>query len=280
MVKFLRLYFRLWRHHQIPVRAAALTYTSILGLIPMLAVCLSAFSLVVGVQQLSTGFKGFLMKYLVPSAGNQVATLIDNFLAKVQFKAIGYVGFAAVLLTALLMLSSIEDSINRIWSIRKKKKLWKRFLTYNLILFLGPVSVSLSIATTTVVSKYFPQFHNRANLGALLLSAVLITLTYKIFPNKKVHWRAAAISGLSVALICELAKLVYAAYTHKMMFYNKVYGGLAVLPLFLVWIYVNWTIFLAGALFCYMLQHYRSLLRKGAYDAKAHEAHKGEYTPP
>ncbi|MGE3263446.1 MAG: YihY/virulence factor BrkB family protein [Bacteriovoracia bacterium] len=268
MLKFLRLYFRLWQHHQIPVRAAALTYTLILGLIPLLAVCLSALSLVVGIQQLSVGFKAFLLKYLLPSAGNQVANLIDTLLAKVQFKTIGYIGVAAVLLTALLMLSSIEESINRIWSIRKKKKLWKRFLTYNLILFLGPVSVSLSIATTTVVSKYFPQFLLRANLGAMALSAVCVTLTYKIFPNKKVHWRAAIISGTLVALMLELAKFLYASYNTKALFYNKVYGGLAVLPLFLVWIYVNWTIFLAGALFCFMLQHYKSLLRKGSHDEK------------
>jgi membrane protein len=258
------------------VRAAALTYTLILALIPLLAVCLSAFSLVVGKSRLSVEFKAFLLKYLVPSAGNQVGTLIDNLLEKVQFKAIGYIGFAALLLTALLMLSSIEESINRIWSIRKKKKIWKRFLIYNLILFLGPVSVSLSIATTTVISKYFPQFQSRAKLGALLLSAVLVTLTYKIFPNKKVQWSSAIISGVAVATICELAKLAYSAYTHKALFYNKVYGGLAAVPLFLVWIYLNWMIFLAGALLCYMLQHYRSLLRKGHQDENHGKKTPGE----
>lgn len=264
MLKFARLYFRLWKYHQIPVRAAALTYTLLLGLIPLIAVCLSVLSLVVGVKQLSVDFKAFLMKFLVPSAGNQVANLIDNFVSKVQFKTVGYIGFAIVLLTALLALSSIEESINRIWSIRRKKKLWKRFLTYNLILILGPVSVSLSLATTTVVKKYFPQLLLKANLGSMFMFATVVTLTYKIFPNKKVHWRAAIISGWLVAVICELAKLGYARYITKALFYNKVYGGLAAFPLFLVWIYLNWTIFLAGALFCFMLQHYRSLLRKGS----------------
>lgn len=248
------------------MRAAALTYTFLLGLIPLLAVGLSAFSLVVGVKQLSVEFKSFLLKYLVPSAGNQVATLIDHALGKVQFKTIGYIGFTFVLLIALLTLSSIEESINRIWSIRRKKKIWKRFLIYNLILFLGPVSVSLSIATTTLVGKYFPQFYLKANLGVAFIVALLITLTYKIFPNKKVHWRAAIISGCLVAVICELAKWAYALYTKQAFFYNKVYGSLAVLPLFLIWIYANWMIFLSGALFCFMLQHYKTLLRKGSFE--------------
>lgn len=264
MIKFLRLYWHLWQRHQIPVRAAALTYTLILSLIPLLAVCLSVFSLVVGVQQLSTEFKGFLLKYLVPSASNQVIHYLDNFIAKVQFKTIGFIGVAALLVTALLLLSSIEESINRIWGIRKKKKLWKRFLIYNLILFLGPVSVSLSVATATVVSKYFPQLLLKANLGALLINALLVTLTYKIFPNKKVEWKPAVISGLAVSFTCELAKWGYAIYSAKALFYNKVYGSLAILPLFLVWVYVNWTIFLAGALLCFMLQHHRNFKLRGA----------------
>lgn len=273
MVKFVRMYMRLWVRHQIPMRAAALTYTLLLSLVPLIAVCLSVFSLVVDVNKLSLTFKLFLFKYLATGAGTAVGRTIDGFLAKVHFKAIGYVGFGLLLLFSLMMLASIEDSINRIWAIRRKKKLWKRVIIYNLILFLGPVSVSLSLATATVVSKYFPQLLPKANLGVLVIGTLFLTLTYKIFPNKKVSWLAALFSGLLVALASELAKWGYAGYMAKMLIHNKIYGTLAVFPLFLIWIYVNWVLFLAGALLTFMLQHY------GTFQVNEQAKHE-EYDPP
>lgn len=257
------MYLRLWRHHQINMRAAALTYTLILSLVPLLAVCLSVFSLFVDIKRLSLEFKTFLFKHLAAGAGVMVDKQIDTFLAKVKFKTLGYVGFFALLLISLLLLNAVEDSINRIWSIQKKKKLWKRILTYNLLLFLGPVSVSLSLATTTIVMKYFPHLAVKANLGAVFISAILLTLTYKIFPNKKVWWSAALISGILAAVSLEVAKWAYTSYSAKILFYNKVYGSLAVLPFFLIWIYLNWLLFLGGALLTYMLQHYKTLNVRG-----------------
>jgi membrane protein len=257
------MYLRLWSRHQIPMRAAALTYTLLLSLVPLIAVCLAAVSLVIDIKKQSLDFKLFLFKHLAAGSGVTVGRTIDTFLAKVQFKTLGYVGFAFLLFLALLMLASIEESINRIWSIRQKKKVWKRVLIYNLILLLGPVSVSLSLATTTVVNKFFPQLGMKASLGIVLISAIFITLTYKIFPNKKVSWLSALLSGVLAAVALEFAKWVYAGYMAKMLIHNKIYGGLAGLPLFLIWIYVNWVIFLAGALLTFMLQTHGFLKPKG-----------------
>lgn len=259
LFKFCKTYINYWLKHQISLRAAALTYTFILGMIPALAVCLSAFSLFFDINRYAADFKFFLLKQLAAGSGLAVTKYLDNFLSHVRFKAIGYIGFAALLITSLLLLSSIEDAINRIWSIKKRKAIWKRFIIYNLILFLGPVTVSLSVASTAIVTNFFPAMILKANIGAVLISTLFLTLTYKIFPNKKVEWLPVITSGLIVAIISELAKWGYAIYTAKALFYNKVYGGLAVLPLFLLWIYLNWTIFLGGALLSFMLQHKKSL---------------------
>lgn len=252
------MFVRLWGHHQISLRSAALTYAFILALIPMLAVCLSAFTLFADIGYLNTRFMGFLMEHLAPGSGKAVQGHITAMLGKVEFKKIGYVGFAVLLVIALLLLSSIENAINRIWSIRRHKDLWKRVVIYNLFLVLGPVSISLSIATTAMVAKLFPEYIAKAKLGSVLINWVLLTLVYKIFPNKRVHWSAAFVAALVACFSFEAAKWIYAVYVAKTMFYNKVYGGLAVLPLFLVWVYVNWNIFLGGALFSYMIQHRRS----------------------
>jgi membrane protein len=257
------MYWRLWKRHQIPMRAAALTYALLLSLIPLLAVCLAVISLVIDIKKVTGDFKLFLVKHLATGAGNIVGQTIDSFLPKVHFKTLGYVGFGVLLMIALMLLASIEDSINRIWSIQKKKKLWKRVIIYNLILFLGPVSVSLSVATATIVQKYFPQLLFKANLSIIVISSIFLTITYKIFPNKKVNWSAAFFAGLLVAIATEVAKFAYAGYLGKMMIHNKIYGSLAAFPLFLIWIYLNWLFFLAGALFTFMLQHKNTFRTSG-----------------
>ena len=270
------MFFRLWGHHQIGLRSAALTYAFILALIPMLAVCLSAFTLFWPVQDLNARFMAFLMEHLAPGSGKVVQGHITGLLTKVQFKTIGYVGFGVLLVIALLLLSSIENAINRIWSIRRHKDLWKRVVIYNLLLVVGPVSISLSIATTAMVGKLFPQYLAKANVGSALINTTLLMLVYKIFPNKRVHWSAAFAAAVLACASFETAKWIYAVYATKAMFYNKLYGGLAVLPLFLVWVYVNWNIFLGGALFSYMIQHRKSFRvapgKKSERIAKADQA--------
>lgn len=253
--RFVRMFFRLWSHHQISLRAAALTYALILAFIPLLAVALSGGSLFIKGRDLNSMLMPFLEQHLAPGSATKVAKVIDTLLAKVHFKAMGYVGFTALLVTCLLLLSSIENSINRIWSIRRKKELWKRVVIYNLLLVLGPASVSASLATITWISHFFPKYVAKANLGAFLINGIFFAFVYKIFPNKRVSWVASFLAGFLASGAVDLAKLGYAIYTTKALFYNEVYGGLAVFPLFLIWIYVNWNIFLGGALLTYMIQH-------------------------
>jgi membrane protein len=253
--RFLRMYIRLWSHHQISLRAAALTYALILAIIPLFAVALSGGSYFIKGRDLRSFLMPFLAQNLAPGSAEKVGSFINDSLAKVHFRAMGYVGVGALLFTCLLLLANVENSINRIWSIRKKKELWKRAVIYNLLLVLGPASVSVSLSTITFVGRMFPRYLARANLGAFLIDIILFGFVYKVFPNKRVHWFATLVGALSAAFACEVAKYGYAIYTHKALLYNEVYGGLAVIPFFLVWVYVNWNIFLGGALITYMVQH-------------------------
>ncbi|MGZ3703026.1 MAG: YihY/virulence factor BrkB family protein, partial [Bdellovibrionota bacterium] len=251
--RFIRMFIRLWHHHQISLRAAALTYALILAIIPLFAVALSGGSLFIKGRDLNSMLMPFLVQNLAPGSAAKVGNLINTLLAKVHFRAMGYVGFGALLFTCLLLLSSIENSINRIWSIRKKKDLWKRVVIYNLLLVLGPASVSFSLSTITFLGHMFPKYVAKANIGVFVVNALLFSFVYKIFPNKRVNWVATFAGGTAAAAAAELAKYGYTIYTAKAFFYNEVYGGLAVLPLFLIWVYVNWNIFLGGALLTYMI---------------------------
>jgi membrane protein len=218
-------------------------------------VALSGGSLFVKGRDLKSMLMPFLVQNLAPGSVEKVGNFISESLVKVHFKAMGYVGFGALLFTCLLLLANVENSINRIWSIRKKKELWKRAVIYNLLLILGPASVSLSLSTITFVGRMFPKYLARANIGAFLIDVALFGFIYKVFPNKRVDWFATLIGAVSAAVACESAKYGYAIYTQKALLFNEVYGGMAIVPFFLVWVYVNWNIFLGGALLSYMVQH-------------------------
>jgi len=262
IIHFFKVFTRLWKKNQISLRAAALTYNFIFGLVPALAVCLSILSFFVDIKSAGSNLKSFLLKNLATGTGNAVTQYLDQFLVNLRFRTIGYVGFGALLITSILLLSNIEDSMNRIWSIDKNKKIWKRFIIYNLMIFIGPFCLAIFLATTMLAKKYTPHLLVQANVGTILITTCLITFFFKVMPNTKVQLSGAFISALLVALVSELAKFAYAAYTTKALLYNKMYGGLAALPLFLLWIYLNWIIFLAGTQLNFFLQNRRALMNK------------------
>lgn len=261
VMKYLRLYIRLWFKHQIPMRAAALTYTFILAIVPALAVGLSVITVIFDLKKkYQMQFKLFLLKNLAAGAGDTVTRYIDGFIENVRLKTIGYVGFAFLVITSLLLLSSVENTINRIWAIRRPKKVWKRVLIYNLILLFGPVAIVISLAATTLFRRYLPHMVLEAKITSVLLNTMVLAFIYQVMPNQKVRIGGSLISAFTTALVFELAKWAFALYTAKAIFYNKVYGSLATLPILLIWIFVNWCLFLGGALFHFILEN-----RKGFY---------------
>ncbi len=259
---FLRFYFQLWWRQQISVRAAALTYTTTLALVPALAIIFAAMGLLVDLKTLNHELRDFLYKNLSTGTGSQVVNYLESVLGKVRVRTLGTVGFGTFLVTSLMMIANVESAINRIWGIRYPKKFWRRFFVYNVFLIIGPLCAALSISVSTVILKYFPQMLFPANLTSVVVVTFFVGTVYKMLPNRKVSWGWALLSALFVAIAIELAKWGYSIYTARSLSHNKIYGALAVLPFFLIWIYVNWIVFLSGALLHYILEkreYYRSV---------------------
>jgi membrane protein len=250
---FVKAFAHLWNENQVSIRAAALTYTFILGLVPALALCFVMFSFFADFGSLQIELKTFLLKNLATGTGQNVAQVIEQGLKNLRFKTIGYWGLGGLMLTGLLLLAAIQDSMNRIWQVKVQQRMWVRFILFQSFFALGPVSVALTMAVLAFVSKYFPKFFYPAQLASVLLCTLLFTSMYKILPAAPVKWKNALLSGLLAAIAIECAKRGFAVYTAKTMFYSKVYGAIAVLPFFLIWIYLNWTIFLSGTQLNYML---------------------------
>ena len=253
-------FIRLWDKNEISIRAAALTYTFILGLIPAVAVCLFILSGFVNFHDLQNDFKLFLLKNLAAGTGNTAVAYIDQFLGKVHFNAMGYVGAGALVTTSVLILSSLEHTMNKIWGIHKNRPIRKKIFIYTLLIIFSPLGISLSIMASTLIQKYAPHFFFEATILGFLFNTLFFTFIYKTIPNRKVDWKYALFTGIIIAILSDVAKWGYTVYTAKALFYNKVYGSLAALPFFLIWIYVNWIIFLTGTQLNCVLQN--------AHDAK------------
>ena len=255
MRQFIVIYFREWKKNYIPMRAAALTYTFILSIVPAIAFCLYLLSRFIDLKSVQSDVKDFILKNLATGTGTHVTQYLDRFIANINFKKIGHVGLVGLLITSVLLLTAVEESMNHIWQVKQKKPIWKRVFILATFFIFGPLSYFISMSVSTYIAKYFPQFLIPANFAAILISTIFFTVIFSVIPNTKVLLQNAFYCGFATAVFLEVAKWAYTIYTKKYLFYNQVYGGLAALPLFLIWIYINWLIVLSCTQLNYVLQH-------------------------
>lgn len=250
---FCHSFGKLWLENQVSIRAAALTYTFILSLVPALALIFAMISFFADIRSHQAELQAFLMKNLATGTGESVVQFIDKGLRNLRFKTIGVWGLGGLMITGMLLLSAIQGSMNHIWRSERKQRVWARIILYQAFFALGPVGISLAMAALAVVAKIFPKFFYPTQIASILLCATLFSAMYKLLPATYVRWKNAIIAGLVAAVALEISKRGFAIYTTKAISYNKVYGGFAALPLFLIWIQINWLIFLSCTQLNYML---------------------------
>jgi membrane protein len=192
---------------------------------------------------------------LMPKA---IANTITSNLTQFASKATGLsaVGGIALVFTSVAMISTIERAFNQIWKVRRPRPLVQRVLVYWALVTLGPLAFGLSL---TLTSQLFSATNGLMSLvpflGAVFYTVVSVALTtgayallYSVVPNRDVDWRDAVWGGLVAAIAFEIAKRVFAIFIRQFPTYAIIYGALAALPLFLVWMYLSWMITLVGAL--------------------------------
>ena len=291
-IRAVTCFFDCWKRHQITTRAAALTYTSILSVVPAIAVCVFLFAKVStlgGIPQsihwfllkhlqekyirwvieftdfsdAPIKFKLFLIENLAAGLGSNVFEHLDNFISNVRFESIGVSGTIALLITSILLLFTIENSMNKVWCVPINKGFFRRICLYTLALIFAPLVLSISFTTSTLVTSFFPAFLLPAKIATFSSTTILMTFCLVFLPNTKVHIRPAFISAIYVSVGLELLKFAFGIYTKNALIYSALYGGMSALPFFLVWLYFNWMLFLSGCLLCFTLQNYKQLGKLG-----------------
>ena len=272
---FARQVVKRFEHDRCQRVAGALSFTTTLAIVPLTAVMLAVLSFAPGFSAWMNVLQDFIYSNFVPAAGEAVQKYLTQFASKAgRLTAVGLVFLGA---TAILLMATIEQALNDIWRVANTRKLLYRFLAYWALLTFGPILVAGSL---TLTSKLFTlPFLGRAEVTLLreVLDVVLplafefgaVVLLYTVVPNVQVLWRNALAGGLFAAVLMEVAKYLFAAAMKYFTTYQIIYGAIAVLPIFLVWIYISWVIILLGAIVPATLNGWQWTGRIGKEDTPA-----------
>jgi len=233
--------------------AASLAYTTLLGLVPLFTVAfayVARFPLFEPTQQ---ALESFLLRFFLPGSGRVIHQYLTEFTAKsAELKGIGTV---FVILTVFLLVWQIESEINAIWGVRAPRSVLRRTLIILVGLTAGPAFIGAtvyfiswlideSVALVPVRSQTLALFVQPV---ALAVETLVFTLMYWLVPAQLVRFRLAFFGGLLAGIAFEVAKYGFRFYITHYQTYQAIYGALATLPLFLLWIYLSWIIVLVGA---------------------------------
>lgn len=251
-----------FRGEAITLRASALTYLTLLALVPLLAVVYSVVDLFSGEVQIHDRVQSYVNSQLGIGAGAAIAGALTTFTSKATIQTLGAIGFAALLISVLSLLWNIESAFNHIYAVKKPRSPVQRLLKYWSFLTLGPVLLTLSIYVTWSISR-LNQAHGNPGHSEIrhvisVLSSIAITYAglaflYKVLPNARVRLRSAVVAAFTAGTAWELAKFAFAWASGRMVQVHRIYGSVAVLPITLTWLYISWWIALVGCRLCYAL---------------------------
>jgi len=277
-------YSRLWRafcrlHYlvgygflkdQCIIRAAALTFTTILSIVPFLAV---AFSISKGFGlQNSDKMREWILQ--VTAGRPEVADKIIEYIDRTNVQALGWVGVATLLFTVLSMVGTIEKAFNTIWHVKKGRTAWRRVADFFPVILFGPlflfvassfnVSLQKQELVTTVLSVETIGWLQAMFLKIMpyLLIVLAFTMMYAFIPHVHVKFQSAVIGGAMGGILWQTAQWGYIHWQIGAAKYNAIYGSFAQLPVLLIWIYISWIIVLLGSEVSYAWQNINSFVKQ------------------
>jgi membrane protein len=245
--------------------AGSLAFTTTLALVPMFSIATILIGYLPGFVSWREALQKWLVGSLVPGAiSNGVSAYVTQFSSKA--KGLTLFGSVGLVLTTFFMLITIERAFNQVWGVKIPRSFLKRMFIFVTATFLGPLLLGLSIYLTSLLVsasqgwiRHLPlAFELLASILPIILTALTFLMVYKMGPSAFVEWKDALTGGLVAAVVFEFAKLGFAYFVAKMPVYKTLYGAFAIVPLFLLWIYLTWWVTMAGAVLTAALPELRA----------------------
>lgn len=241
------------RDLRLPQVAGSLTFTTVLALVPLLAVALAIFATFPMFSDFRAALEKNVLRELLPTEhAGVLLSYLSGFAKKAgQLTALGLV---FLVMAAMMMIATVDRTLNELWHVRGKRPLVQRVLVYWALITLGPVLIGASVAAmsyvltqSTEVLRDLPRVLRAAlSYTPLILSVLAYAALYVLVPNRKVAWSHALTGGAVAALAGESIKAGFAWYIRSGGVAN-IYGAFAVVPFFLIWVYLSWLAVLVGA---------------------------------
>jgi membrane protein len=246
-------------------RAAGLVYTTLLSLVPFLAVMFSVLK-AFGAHQQIEPLLNQVLEPLGPK-GAEVTGQIIGFVNNLKVGVLGAVGVAGLFYTTYSLIDKIEQSLNAIWRVKQGRTWARKFTDYLSVVLVGPVLIFTAVGLiasvqshslierVTAIEPFGTILLWTAELMPFVLLCGVFSFLYKFVPNTRVTAWSALIGGMTAALLWGIAGEAFAAFVAASGKYSAIYSGFAVLVLFLLWLYVGWLIVLVGAQVSFFMQH-------------------------
>lgn len=238
--------------------AASLSYTSLLAMVPLVAIVFAVLAQVPALEGFRGQLQDFVYANLMPASGDTFAEYFDGFIANAG-KMTGF-GVIGLVLTAMMLINTIFTAINRIFQVERPRPFFLRIGVYLGVLIAGPLVLAASFSLATYILAMTKAVESSIGMDAFtgllgrltrFVPALILILGfsafYKVVPNRRVEWRDALSGGLVAGLIFSGLRWLFGIYLIYFPTYQTIYGAMSAVPVFLVWLFASWTVVLAGA---------------------------------
>ncbi|MDP8225528.1 MAG: YihY family inner membrane protein [Candidatus Lernaella stagnicola] len=254
------------------VRASGMAYTTLLAIVPLMAVLFSVMSAFSQFAAFKDQVQAWLFSQIVPAKSGEILAYINQFTANT--KTLGAFSALFLLITSIMLFDNIEKNFNALWNVTKQRGMMSRFMTFTNVLLWGPILFAMSFLVSGKLRAILNDnplievgFLTRFMFGILpyLFTVFAFMLMLKVIPATKVKIRSAMVGGVVGGALWEIGKIVFTHTTAKSITYNAVYGSLALVPIFLVWLYITWVIVLLAVEISYVHHNYYTLVLNRAF---------------
>ena len=265
-----------FRHRLLDARAAGLVYTTLLSLVPFLAVTFSVLK-AFDVHHVIEPMLAQVLEPLGPKSQEITATIV-RFVDNIKISVLGVVGVAGLFYTTYSLIDKIEQALNAIWQVKQGRTWERKFADYLSAILVGPVLVMSAFGLLASLQSHTLVQHlvQMEPFGTLLvwsgeiipffLLCALFSFFYKVIPNTQVQMRSAAVGGVSAAILWLIAGEAFTKFVVASANYSAIYSSFAVLILFLLWLYTGWMIVLIGAQLSFFYQYPTAYLSRLLWD--------------
>jgi membrane protein len=244
--------------------AGSLTFTTLLALVPLITVALALSSAFPAFDHAIEALGRFVAGQMLPEGSARLTRQFGAFADNAA--RVTTVGLVLLAIVALMLMLTVDEVLNRIFRVQRRRPLAQRLVVYWAVLTLGPVLIGASLSITSfLVGNSLGMLDlggfTKAVLGLLtfIFTCAALTMLYLVVPFRRIELRHALAGGIVAGAIFEIAKRGFALFVAKFPTYALIYGAFAAIPIFLIWLYLSWVVVLFGAALTAMLPAWRAV---------------------